>query len=248
MTALTMTLVVVTMLGTAFLSGVFGMAGGLILMGVLLTLLPLPAAMALHAVTQIASNGWRAVLWYRHIHWRSAAGFLCGSVSAFALWALWQYVPGKAVAFLMLGASPFLARMVPPALRADPINPVNGAFYGACCMSLLLLTGVSGPLMDTFFLGKARLDRHAVVATKAACQVFGHLAKFLYFGSLIAGAGSVDPLLGGLAVLASIIGTSAARPVLERMGDGQYRLWANRIIYTLATLYLIQGTYLLATS
>jgi uncharacterized membrane protein YfcA len=248
MTALTMTLVVVTMLGTAFLSGVFGMAGGLILMGVLLTLLPLPAAMALHAVTQIASNGWRAVLWYRHIHWRSAAGFLCGSVSAFALWALWQYVPGKAVAFLMLGASPFLARMVPPALRADPINPVNGAFYGACCMSLLLLTGVSGPLMDTFFLGKARLDRHAVVATKAACQVFGHLAKFLYFGNLIAGAGSVDPLLGGLAVLASIIGTSAARPVLERMGDGQYRLWANRIIYALATLYLIQGTYLLATS
>jgi hypothetical protein len=32
------------------------MAGGLVLVGVLLALLPLPAAMALHAVTQIASN------------------------------------------------------------------------------------------------------------------------------------------------------------------------------------------------
>ena len=43
-----------TMVATAFLSGIFGMAGGLILMGVLLTLLPLPEAMALHAVTQVA--------------------------------------------------------------------------------------------------------------------------------------------------------------------------------------------------
>ena len=47
------------MVATAFLSGLFGMAGGLILAGVLLAVLPLPAAMALHAVTQIASNLWR---------------------------------------------------------------------------------------------------------------------------------------------------------------------------------------------
>src|SRR5258706_5827949 len=51
------------MVATAFLSGLFGMAGGLILIGVLLAILPLPSAMVLHAVTQMASNGWRAFLW-----------------------------------------------------------------------------------------------------------------------------------------------------------------------------------------
>ena len=50
------------MVATAFLSGLFGMAGGLILIGVLLTILPLPSAMVLHAITQMASNGWRAFL------------------------------------------------------------------------------------------------------------------------------------------------------------------------------------------
>ena len=45
------------MVATAFLSGLFGMAGGLILIGVLLTILPLPSAMVLHAITQMASNG-----------------------------------------------------------------------------------------------------------------------------------------------------------------------------------------------
>jgi uncharacterized membrane protein YfcA len=39
------------MVATAFLSGLFGMAGGLILIGVLLAILPLPSAMVLHAIT-----------------------------------------------------------------------------------------------------------------------------------------------------------------------------------------------------
>ena len=58
------------MVATAFLSGLFGMAGGLILIGVLLTILPLPSAMVLHAITQMASNGWRAFLWRAHIRWK----------------------------------------------------------------------------------------------------------------------------------------------------------------------------------
>ncbi len=62
-----------TMVGTSFLSGIFGMAGGMILIGVLLALLPLPEAMMLHGVTQMASNGWRGLLWWRHVHWRAVA-------------------------------------------------------------------------------------------------------------------------------------------------------------------------------
>ena len=63
----------VLMVFTAFLSGIFGMAGGMVLIGVLLVVLPLPMAMVLHAVTQMASNGWRAFLWWRHIQWRITA-------------------------------------------------------------------------------------------------------------------------------------------------------------------------------
>ena len=61
------------MLGTAFLSGLFGMAGGLILIGALLAVMPVPAAMVLHAITQMASNGWRALLWVHYIQWRPVA-------------------------------------------------------------------------------------------------------------------------------------------------------------------------------
>ena len=40
------------MVGTSFLSGIFGMAGGMILVGILLAILPVPEAMMLHGVTQ----------------------------------------------------------------------------------------------------------------------------------------------------------------------------------------------------
>src|ERR1700682_6460544 len=68
------------MIFTALLSGIFGMACGLILVGVKLVVMPLPQAMVLHAVTQMASNGWRALLWRQHIVWKTAAASVVGSL------------------------------------------------------------------------------------------------------------------------------------------------------------------------
>ena len=246
MSAATMIALVATMLATAFLSGIFGMAGGLVLIGVLLALLPLPEAMALHAVTQMASNGWRGVLWIKYVSWRAVAAYLGGCLIAFTVWMLWRYVPEKPIALLALGITPFLVRLIPANLKPNPQSFVDGGMFGAICMTLMLLTGVTGPILDTYFLGGG-LERRQIIATKAVCQVFGHGAKFIYFGGLVAQAASVDPLLAILAVLASIAGTTAAKPVLERLSDSQYRNWTTHIITVVAGFYIIQGAYLLLT-
>src|SRR4026209_756112 len=102
----------VLMVATAFLSGLFGMAGGMILIGVLLMLMPLPTAMVLHAITQMASNGWRAFLWRNHIRWRPVLLYLIGCALALGRWSLPRYVPDKPIALLLLGVPPFLARLM----------------------------------------------------------------------------------------------------------------------------------------
>jgi uncharacterized membrane protein YfcA len=232
------------MVATAFLSGVFGMAGGLVLIGLLLALLPLPEAMALHAITQMASNGWRGLLWWRHVRWRATGFFIAGSVLALGVWTIWRWVPPKPVAMLLLGVTPFLVRLVPSGLQPEPENPVQGGLYGALCMTLMLLTGVSGPLLDTFFLGGG-LDRRQIVATKAVCQVFGHATKLFYFSAVIDQAASVNPVMALLAVAMSMLGTSLARPVLDRLSDTQYRTWATHIITVIACYYVAHGTWLL---
>jgi uncharacterized membrane protein YfcA len=233
------------MVGTAFLSGLFGMARGLILIGVLLALLPLPEAMALHAVTQMASNGGRGLLWWKHIRFGAAAGYLIGSVLGLAGWSLFRYVPDKAVAMLFLGLAPFAVYALPKVWKPNAARLDHGVLYGVLCMSLMLLTGVVGPLIDTFFLG-GKLDRREIVATKAFCQVFGHTMKLVYFTGIAASAGAIDGTLMAIAIAASLIGTTAARRFLEAMSDAQYRRWSARIIVSISGFYILDGLYLLA--
>src|SRR3954467_5625361 len=105
------------MVATAFLSGLFGMAGGLILIGVLLTVLPLPSAMVLHAITQMASNGWRAFLWRSHIRVERVAIYLIGCALALGAWTLTRYVRDKALALLLLGVTPAVGDLTPPEVQ-----------------------------------------------------------------------------------------------------------------------------------
>lgn len=232
------------MVFTAFLSGIFGMAGGMVLIGVLLFLLPLPMAMVLHAVTQMASNGWRAVLWWQHIQWRITVFYVLGCFIAVGVWSLTLYVPEKAIALLMLGFSPFVLRIVPERLLPTTLGPLQAMGGGIACMALMLLTGVTGPLIDQLFL-RSQMNRRQIVATKASCQVFGHGSKLLYFGALIEQAGSVEPWVLAMAVAASMLGTSLGKQILERLSDGQFRMWAGRLITVLGLYYVGYGLLLL---
>jgi uncharacterized membrane protein YfcA len=234
----------VLMIGTAFLSGIFGMAGGLILIGVLLVMFPLPTAMVLHAITQMASNGWRATLWWRHIDWKTIGFNVAGSLVSVGLWSLTLYVPDKAVALLMLGLSPFVVRAIPEKILPRTFGPAQVAATGFIAMMLMLMTGVTGPLLDTMFLRSA-LERRQIIATKAACQVFSHGFKLVYFGALIAQAGQVEPWFLAVAIVSSIVGTSLGKLLLERMSDTQFRVWSNRLITALASYYVGYGVVLL---
>ena len=64
---------------TATISGVLGMAGGLLLLGALLLVLPVAVAFVVHGLLPLVSNGWRAFLQRAHIAWRSVAWYAAGA-------------------------------------------------------------------------------------------------------------------------------------------------------------------------
>jgi hypothetical protein len=89
------------------------MAGGLVLVGVLLALLPLPEAMALHAVTQMASNGWRGWLWRAHVVWQPVAWVVAGYALALLAWSFvwpWPSWPWPSLALAFLASWPWPSR------------------------------------------------------------------------------------------------------------------------------------------
>jgi uncharacterized membrane protein YfcA len=245
MTALALAALSATVLFTSFLSGIFGMAGGLILMGALLVFLPVPAAMALHGITQTASNGWRAVLWRKHILWRPTAFYAAGGLGAMLLCLAVQFVPSRAVVLLTLGLLPLVFRRIPKRLQGDPRKGRDTFLCGLVCVVLMLTSGAPGPLLDSF-LQRGGLDRKAIVATKGVFQVFGHMAKIVYFGGFFGGAEFDDAPLYALAIAVAMAGTTLGGMVLARMSDADFRRWTDRIILVVCSWYVAHGLYLLA--
>src|SRR6266852_1400167 len=190
--------VVVT--ATSFISGIFGMAGGMLLIGFLLFVVPVQTAMVMHGVTQIAANGWRAFLWPQRI-----APNIEG--------------PGQA----------YMAGVIGGAIQ--------------------LVSGVTGPLLDIFYV-RTGMTRQVNVATKAAAQVLGHLSKVAYFAAVIEGPAGRDLeqwLVMAYAACFAVLGTTLSRSLLDRMSDKQFYRWTRRVILGVGAVYAGQGFWLMVT-
>ena len=226
---------------TAFLTSIFGMAGGLVLMGALVVVLPVPDAMILHGVTQSAANGTRIPMMWRFISWRVTRQFALGGAASLLLMSLVLFVPDRGVVLLGIGVLPFLALTIPAHL-VPRVDRGSGALWcGSSCMALTLTAGVAGPLLDLFFV-RSDLDRREIVATKAACNTILHLTKTAYFGALVGLAGTSLPgWILIMVVILPVFGNWLAHPILDRMHNDQFRSWTRLIVLGIGVVYLFQG-------
>lgn len=223
---------------TALLSGVFGMAGGMLLMGVYTAFLPVPTAMVLHGATMLVSNVVRAVILRRQVYWRGFWIYVVGALAAFALLFSVHYVPDPLVVFLGLGLTPFLAMLV-PAGWLDFKRTGTALGCGVVVATVQLMAGAAGPLLDVCFLN-SKLTRQQVVATKAVTQTFSHGLKLIYFLPALE-ADSISPVLA-LSVLASTIaGTRLGTIVLERLSEASFRRYSRLIVLAIGAMYLCKA-------
>ena len=245
MTPTAMAVIAVSVLATSFLSGIFGMAGGLILLGVLLLFMDVVPAMVLFGVIQMGANGWRAVLWRAQVEWHLIGRYLIGATLAFLAMRFVSFLPDKALLYIGLGLLPFIAEVLPVRYQPDITRPGGPYLCGVVIMVLQLVAGAAGHILDMFFQ-KSGLDRRAIVATKAVCQTFAHLFRVLYFGSFAeAFSVSIPWWAFAVALALAFTGTTLAARVLERMTDADFRIWSRRIIFAVATTFLVRGVWLL---
>jgi uncharacterized membrane protein YfcA len=238
-------LLAVSALVTSFISGILGMAGGMILMGILLAVMPLPVAMMLHGITQLASNGWRALMWRREVDWRVFRGYLYGTIVTTIVFVVVKLVVSKPIALIAMGLTPFITLALPEKLHLNVERRGHATACGIICSTLSLTAGVSGPILDIFFV-RSKMGRHAVIATKAMTQSLSHIMKIAYFGAFISiEGGSIHPALGAMMVLLAFIGTSLSKHVIRRMNDESFRFWTRRTVMTLGFFYLASGVWTL---
>ena len=231
-------------LATSFVSGILGMAGGMLLMGILLAVLPVAAAMTLHGITQFTSNAGRAWMLRSQVQWSIALGYAGGAAIAWIAFALVQLRLGKGAALLVMGGMPFVGLALPRRLRLDVMRRGHAAACGLVCMGISLTAGIAGPILDLFFVRSA-MGRREVVATKAFTQASTHLAKVAYFGLLVREEAELPVILAAVMVVLAIAGTRLSKGVLERMSDASFRQWTRATLMALGVAYVGAGLVLL---
>lgn len=215
-------------------------------MGILLVLVPVEKAMVIHGVAQFASNGWRAVLWWRTIRWGVFRGYAAGAALVVGAMLALNATLSRPAVLVMLGLTPFLVYLLPESWRLNVDRRGHSFACGFTCMGIQMLSGVSGPLLDTFFVRSA-MNRHEIVSTKAAVQTLSHATRIGFFGALLASSGQLlDPTLGAVLVVSAILGTSASRLVLDRMTDANFRQITQRLVLVVGACYLAWGLWMLA--
>ena len=233
---------------TSILSGIFGMAGGLVFMGVLAWILPVAPALALHGVIQLASNVWRAVLHRAHVAWPVLLWFGIGAAAAIGFFSLVIFTPTKFYVFLGLGLLPILVWLPERWLALDATNRWHAIGGGFVSTGLALVSGVSGPVTDLLFI-HSKLNRHQVVATKAVMQAIGHASKILVYGTLLLGvsARQIIPLsVTALAVLASMAGIMIGGHILGRISEAHFRASRRWIVTIIGATFLYQAIWIAA--
>ena len=240
-------IIILATLGTAFLSSIFGMLGGVILMGILVSIMPVSQAMVLHGLIQLTSNGYRAWLNRKDINWSIVATLIVGNIIALAGLVFVAFVPDRITVLLALGLLPYIAWALPKNAALDVSKKPIGLLAGMVVVATNLLAGVGGPLLDVFFQ-RVDMTRHQVVATKAVAQSLGHISKVIFFGFLTVSASNDWPVLWLvlIAMTASVTGTTFGKKILDKINDEIFFLWTQRILLSVGAVFIVYALYLIS--
>jgi uncharacterized protein len=168
---------------TSTVAGIVGIGGGMMLIVILPSFLPLNALIPVHGLTQMSSNISRAIFGYKDVQLEVIPKFLLGSAIGIGMFTAvlslisLEYVP------LFIGIYILLS------LWSEKFNEKikryeNYFLAGFFQTGLSMVVGATGPLTMTLLL-KDYKDKNKVVATGAALMSITHILKvfvFMYFG------------------------------------------------------------------
>ena len=230
----------VTVFLTSLLSGIFGMAGGLILLWVLLFLYPVGTAIAIQGVIQMVSNGSRAWFSRAYIDWKILSVLCSGVAVSAVILFLTSYTPSLIVVLIGVGLMPVLVWIPVNRLQLDASRPSHAFLAGLLSGGMTISVGVAGPTVDIFFI-RTEMDRRKVIATKASIQTISHLAKIAFYWDAASNLPTVDMVAVLIAAPIAILGARAGNGILQKMTDANFRSWTRWVVTGVGAVYLTQG-------
>lgn len=225
---------------TSTVAGVVGIGGGMMLIAILPSFLPLNALIPVHGLTQISSNLSRAIFGYKDVQYKVIPKFLIGSFLGIALFT-------SILSFISLEYVPlFIGAYILLSLWSEKFNEKIKRYEsyflaGFFQTGLSMVVGATGPLTMTLLL-KDYKDNDKVVATAAALMSLTHILKvfvFMYFGFVFFDyIGIIIAMVIG-AVAGSWMGTKLRDKI-----DGKRFTMILKVLLSLLAIKVIIGVFI----
>lgn len=225
---------------TSTVAGIVGLGGGMILIVILPSFLPLTALIPVHGLTQMSSNISRAFFGFKDIQKEVIPKFLLGSLLGIAVFASiifyisLEYVP------LFIGFY-ILLSLWSKKFNEKIKNYESYFLAGFFQTGFSIIVGATGPLTMTLLL-KDYNNKDKVVATGAALMSITHILKvfvFIFFGFVFLDyLGILISMIIG-AVLGSYVGTRYRDKI-----DGKKFLFALKLLLSALAIKLILGLFI----
>jgi len=222
---------------TSLIAAVVGVGGGLMLIAILPSFLPIQAVVPIHGLTQLSSNISRAYFGFKDIQFEVVPKFLIGSV--FGVGIIIFILDMISIEYIPLFIGIYILLSLWSKNFNEKIKQYESYYLiGFLQSGLSIVIGTTGPLTLTK-LHKDYKEKNKVVATSALLMSITHCMKvivFIYFGFVFFDYLEIIIVMSLGVIIGSYIGTKIRNKV-----DGQKLLFLIKIVLSLLAIKLIMG-------
>ena len=222
---------------TSFIAAAFGLGGGIVLLAIMGSLMPVVTMIPVHGVVQLGSNAGRMLIMLRNIDTGILLPFSLGSLIGGAIGSV--VVIRMPSEFLQIGLAGFVLWSVwgrPPTYQSSRFAMAG---TGLVSTFLTMFFGATGVFVAAM-VKTLKFDRMTFVASHATCMTIQHGIKVVAFGLLGFAYGNYAPLMI-LMIASGLLGTFLGRQLLARTSDERFHLILNGLLTVLAFRLLWQG-------
>ena len=235
---------IIAALLSSTVSGLVGMAGGIILLAAMTLVMPVAQVIPIHGMVQLTSNFSRSMFLISHVNWRIFRAFLCGvPIGGYGAFALLDRIDQPDWVLILIVVAIMYVVFKPKSLPEIRLNAFGFALLGAVAAFLGCLMGATGPLLAIFFV-RDDLTKESIVATKAIVQSVVHLVKIPVFVSLVF---PYDEFLFEIVFmsLSVVVGTRIGVFLLKKVSQERFMKFVKVVMFLIACRLVLKLSGLL---
>nr|WP_245220008.1 sulfite exporter TauE/SafE family protein [Pseudoalteromonas arabiensis] len=229
------TIVLIVVAGfTSMISAAFGAGGGLMLLVIMASMLPMGVVIPVHGLVQLGSNANRFLFTFKHIDAAMFIYFSLGGVlGALVASSIVTSIPLELMKIVVAVFVLYLLWGVTPELRET--SKLWRVFAGLWTSFTSMFVGASGPLVGSC-LYVNNYDKLKFTATFSSCMTVQHTLKAILYGAVGFAFWQWLPLVI-LMILSGAIGTWLGLKLLHRISSDKFKK-IFRLVLTVLSLQL----------